>query len=130
MSDKITLQKIFDLAWDHFIVGDGMPAWSEETRRCQYLTDDGRKCAVGLALPDGHSSQDAHKGFMDLCQEYPELFAESVHSELNYLDEFQRHLHDQLIEGGEWRYSKEDRRQGYLKVARDFGLTVPGEGNV
>ena len=130
MSDKITLQKIFDLAWEHFIVGDGEPAWSKEKRRCQYLTEDGRKCAVGLALPEGHSSQQAHKGFLNLCQEYPELFDESVHSARHYLNDFQRHLHDQLIAGGEWLYSKEKRRQGYIQVARDFGLTVPGGGNV
>lgn len=127
MSEKITLQRIFDLAWEHFIVGDGEPAWNREKHRCQYLTDDGRKCAVGLALPDGHSSQDAHMGFQSLYLEYPELFDESVHVARYYLDEFQRHLHDQLIEGGEWRYSKEDRRQGYLQVARDFGLNVPGD---
>lgn len=129
MSDKITLQRIFDLAWEHFIVGDGEPAWSKAQQRCQYLTDDGRKCAVGLALPEEFSSQTFYKGFRSLCENYPKMFDKSVHGALYYLDEFQRRLHDQLIEDGEWCYSKEDRRQGYLQVARDFGLTVPGESD-
>lgn len=129
MSDKITLQKIFDLAWDHFIVGDGKPA-VDRIRGCCYRTDQGHKCAVGLALPDGHESQNCVGSMPWLVNDYPELFDSSVvNSKAAYLEHFQARLHDDLIVLGDWQYDKAIRREKYLEVAKDYGLTVPGEGN-
>lgn len=132
MSEKITLQKIFDLAWEHFIVGDGMPALEHFANDCCYLTGDGKKCAVGLALPDGHEVQDSIFAFHEIVEEYPELFDDSVRmtSEAD-LQQFQDKLHDALVDGDTrgWLFSKPERRQKYIKVAERFGLTVPGDGN-
>lgn len=124
MSDKITLQKIFDLAWEHFIVGDGEPAF-DGNNGCLYKTGDGRKCAVGLALP----TYETYEGsFGALVDKYPNLFDQSV-IQIPYhdLNEFQCYLHDRLIDScsGEWNCSKEDRKANYLRTADRFGLTIP-----
>ena len=124
MSEKITLQKIFDLAWEHFIVGDGKPAFDGNSG-CSYLTDDGRKCAVGLALPEDETYEGS---FGALVNEYPNLFDQSViQIPYNDLNEFQCAVHDRLIDScsGEWNCSKEDRKIIYLETAKHFGLTLP-----
>lgn len=51
MSDAITLQSIFNAAWDHFIVkGNRNAAVSAGT--CRYITEKGARCAVGLVLSE------------------------------------------------------------------------------
>lgn len=124
MSEKITLQKIFDLAWEHFIVGDGQPAFDGNSG-CSYKTKDGRKCAVGLALPTYEEYEGSFGALVDTC---PRLFDQSV-IQIPYheLNEFQMGLHDRLIDScsGEWNCSKEARKDSYLRVADRFGLTVP-----
>ena len=129
MSEKITLQKIFDLAWEHFIVGDGEPAFDSNSG-CSYETPDGRKCAVGLALPPHPKGEDyEYEGsFGAVVAKLPELFASSV-LRISYdnLCHFQNMLHDRLIDScsGEWNGSKEDLKASYLEVAQQFNLTVP-----
>jgi len=130
MSDKITLQRIFDLAWDHFIVGDGMPSVYLDTYeriRCCYAID-GKKCAVGLALPEESDATANSGSFSDLVCDHSELFDHSVlkicNTDLNY---FQGCLHDMLVDEhtGDWRLSKDERRKEYIKVAEKFNLTIP-----
>lgn len=41
--------------------------------QCRYLMSDGRKCAVGLFIPDGHAGQGITSGFDELVFEHPEL---------------------------------------------------------
>lgn len=127
MSKKITLQKIFDLAWEHFIVGDGEPGYSEHTG-CTYKTPDGRKCAVGLALPENPDGYEYEGSFRTLVLDYPELFDDSVLKRpRDSLNAFQSGLHDDLVDKttGEWRFNKEEMKAKYLAVAESFGLTVP-----
>lgn len=132
MSEKITLQKIFDLAWEHFIVGDGKPAYDGWTG-CSYETRDGRKCAVGLALPphpeDPEGEDCEYEGsFGSVASKYPELFDERIlRLSYNRLVEFQVSLHDRFVDStnGEWNCPKEDRKASYLRVAEEFGLIVP-----
>lgn len=131
MSDKITLQKIFNLAWEHFIVGDGKPAIGL-MGNCVYCNDDGDRCAIGLALPNHHPSLKFKGGFSELVDTYPSLFDRSV---IDFdktspsgisLNAFQKQLHDYLaLNSREWNSSKNIRRNKYLEVAKQFGLTVP-----
>ena len=129
MSEKITLQKIFDLAWEHFIVGDGEPAF-DECGGCSYETLDGRKCAVGLALPPHPEGEDCEYeySFSQVVEKLPQLFDSSV-LQITYdkLCHFQNMLHDRLINSntGEWDCPKEDMIASYQEVAEEFGLTVP-----
>jgi len=129
MSEKITLQKIFDLAWEHFIVGDGEPAW-DEAGGCSYKTPDGRKCAVGLALPPHPDGEDCtyDGSFGVVAKGHPQLFDTSVlEISLISLAHFQIMLHDGLIDScsGEWNCSKEHRKASYVEAAWEFHLTVP-----
>lgn len=118
----ITLQRIFDLAWQKFVVEKAPPARGPNTNGfCQYLTPDGRKCAVGLALPDGHPAQKSGDSLYTLIHEYPELFDISENG-----GGIQSALHDDLSNRyGEWVV--EDLESRYRGVAGQYGLTVPGE---
>ena len=123
---KITLQDIFNAAWQAFIVED-RPAASEKGA-CSYLTSDGRKCAVGLVIPDGHPAQVKPGTWNNWVHEYPDLFDASVlQMSKHSLFEFQRHLHDSMVSGGTWGFNQEERKGVYRLVASDYNLTIPGE---
>ena len=40
---------------------------------CMYLTPEGRKCAIGILLPDGHDAQKARVSAAFLFDDYPDL---------------------------------------------------------
>lgn len=44
-----------------------------KTGTCAYAMPDGRKCAVGLFLPDGHEAQGSSHGIFNLLKRYPDL---------------------------------------------------------
>ena len=125
----VTLQHIFNLAVTEFLVNDAPPAVENGT--CKYITSDGRKCAVGLALPDKHQAQASYQRFNTLVRGYPELFDKSVHG-LSAgggfdvpLNDFQVSLHDSLQHNGKWCFTKERRVQKYKEVAKKFNLKLP-----
>ena len=143
----ITKQDIFNAAWDHFVVNNNPPSVMLHSHpvgkycyKCCYLTDDGRKCAVGLCLPDGHKAQHSTTHFGVLIKCYPELFKTELQNLITYTsatlaeDErcrtFQKQLHDDLVdlETGNWivDYDTQAKRKAhYEKVAKDFNLTIP-----
>lgn len=41
--------------------------------KCCYLTDNGKKCAVGCFIPDGHEGQNFEGTAADLMKKYHEL---------------------------------------------------------
>lgn len=118
---KITLQQIFNLAWEHFIIRQEEPGVEGEI--CMYLTSDGRKCAIGLALPDGHDATKSRMTFPGLVRTWPELFDVPNHDHL--LWRFQMLLHDALVVNGKWNLSLDERASRYREVAKEYGLTVP-----
>lgn len=123
---KITLQDIFNAAWQAFIVED-RPAASEKGT-CSYLTSDGRKCAVGLVIPDGHPTQTEPKTWDTFVSDYPDLFDEEIlQMSKGALACFQRRLHDSMVGNNEWLCSVEGRRTAYQLIANDYNLTIPGE---
>lgn len=124
----ITLQQIFNKAWEAFIVNNDLPATSD-VGLAKYEDGAGRRCAVGLCLPDDHPALRSGRRLSSLVKTYPALFAKSVRlMDPKRLNEFQRNLHDDLCEAGEantWRYDLDARRQIYINVASMFGLRVP-----
>lgn len=72
----ITLQIIFDAAWQAFIVERRPPAQvlqaasarGEPEYACRYRTIDGRSCAVGLPIPKGHPYENEIADFCDLLE--------------------------------------------------------------
>lgn len=137
MDEKITLQMIFDKAWQAFIVEDRPPAaeFDEDEVRytCRYSTEDGRRCAVGLALPDRVVAGLAGKMVSFGClvhkyEHYRYIFDDSVTTLAScLLTNFQSKLHDELQEKGVWKYSKDERKERYKDVAVKYALIIPGE---
>lgn len=121
---RISLQMIFTAAWNAFIVGDAKPARNNFS--CSYLTSDGRKCAVGLVLPDGHLAQSRVCPFYELTLEYQDLWDDQIRSMAEYrLNMFQRRLHDDLSNSQGWILDKPTIEKKYRQVAKEFELTVP-----
>jgi hypothetical protein len=126
MSDKITLQKIFDLAWQAFIIEDKPPSFIVGSG-CKYDDGKGNRCAVGLALPE-HFDFLYNGVFANLINKWPDMFHESVFdNEATKLNNFQKRLHDILVNpyDGSWRYSNKERMEYYLLLAEDYNLTIP-----
>lgn len=128
---SITMQDIFNAAWQAFIVEDRPPAVDAQGM-CQYRTEDGRKCAVGLCIPDGHRlvSGISFGSFGDIvaldaiCSD--PLFGSDIHdTPRQVLECFQQELHDQIQTGGVWLFDVEERKELYVETARRYGLQVP-----
>lgn len=119
-----SLQKIFNAAWNRFIVNDNPP--SATVWGCKYLTPDGRKCAIGLCIPEGHEAQYYIGSFSNLLYNYSDLFPDLIDMDDEYLNEFQERLHDNLRCGTHgWKFNKEEMKNEYLAVAEDYNLTIP-----
>ena len=127
----ITAQMIFDAAWQKFIIEEAPPAVREQASSkhhhkylCSYLTEDGRKCAVGLCIPDGHPLQQSNVTLPYLCAgEYHKMFNLTGEQQNTLQDA----LHDDLINKntGEWNLPLKKRKDAYVEVAQRFNLTLP-----
>ena len=73
---------------------------------CEYLTPDGKKCAIGVFLPDGHDAQKKECGVRILLGVYPELWEYMPSANLDILIDFQI-VHDRL----DWRLPLEKQKQ-------------------
>lgn len=135
LPEKITLQKIFDLAWQNFIVEDKPPA-AKGSGACFYREKfeggEVRKCAIGLSLPEGHDAQLYYETFDRLVLRWPELFDDEVLRLGSGVWKFQADLHDRLLssdiepgEPAEWGYTRSERAKIYAMVADEYGLEVP-----
>lgn len=51
-------------------------AFNESLVSCQYLTEDGKKCAVGLFIPEGHAGQNYQGGAILLLERHSDLITE------------------------------------------------------
>ena len=103
--DKITLQQIFDAAWQAFIVEEKPPSMlsTSPDSGCAYRGQGGARCAVGLCLPDRTAQVSENKVFSQIVRRYPMLFSVDLQHRTDYeLDEFQARLHDRMQEGGQW----------------------------
>lgn len=118
----ITAQQVFDAAWKNFVLENNAPG--HQGHSCRYLTEDGKKCAVGLCIPDGHPAQRHSSPVEGLSLEYPNLFCKD---EVKLIASMQYELHDGLVnvyEGG-WMFSQRERREEYINFAERHGLTIP-----
>lgn len=62
---------------------------------CQYLTEDGKKCAIGLFIPDGHRAQQCFENVLGILRKYPNLEDHMPFTNLSMLSQFQL-KHDAL----------------------------------
>lgn len=70
---------------------------ASENQECRYLTSDGKKCVVGLFIPDGHEVQDSRADVVEIVQRFPDLLDNFPTKDLDFWDNFQAQ-HDGLIE--------------------------------
>lgn len=88
---------------------------------CMYLTPDGKKCAIGIFIPDGHEAQNFGGSVFHLVAYYPdirEIFAGINTYSLRVL----QGIHD--YHGGWTGDVFNERGEAELRrFARDYGLT-------
>lgn len=65
-------QEIFDKVLDHLRT-QGKPAVESIKGICQYLTNDGRKCAIGCLIPEGSTAFNTKGNVNVLLERNPEL---------------------------------------------------------
>lgn len=132
---RLSLQSIFNKAWQKFVVEKNPPARDPYTGNCAYGTEDGRRCAVGWSFPNVDFLLRAKDGFQAVIQTHPFLFDVDLvyNTKLSDLNGFQASLHDNLCtesedgEPSEWKEGI-DLEQHYREIAKSFrGLSVPGE---
>jgi len=119
----VTLQSIFDRAWEHFVVNFSPLSVSSSGNRCLYRSPEGHKCAIGLVIDDN-----------DYTPEIEGLHASKAFWVIGYqadvdgdtLDAAQCRLHDSLF----CKSGEEDPRKrelAYREFAIDYNLKIPGE---
>lgn len=125
----ITLQELFNKMWTG-LSGQG---WEKASQNgsCEYLTVDGRKCAVGHCLTDpgsapfgsvcdvltSHAKARKDLGFPeDRSKYYP---ADQADTRLQFLRDSQN-AHD-------CSSTPEQMQRELRQVGKSYGLTVPGE---
>jgi hypothetical protein len=157
MSDKITMQKVFDAAWDAFVIKGRSPAVTKEDGICTYRDAKGNRCAVGLVMTDEQidiilqETYSSHAGSIasvrTIIEMHPEWFdvpdglinlgrLMALDSRfIAYASTF-RHLQNELHDGlvklskNANEYSAafpEDLESKYREVATTYNLTIPGE---
>lgn len=65
-----TLKEYFDSTAAHL---NALPHRAGNGASCEYLADDGTKCAVGCHIPDGHDAQYFSGDALDMINSYPDL---------------------------------------------------------
>jgi hypothetical protein len=129
----ITLQDIFNAAWQRYIIEKRGPACAEIKgvgRFCVYQTTTGEKCPVGWALPAGHPALSSHEALPRLRHRFPELFAQEIHDmDADRLDTFQALLHDKQadVKTGCWIKGNAWLAGSFTKTAKEYGLKIPGQ---
>lgn len=68
----MNMQEIFDTVVAHLRSMDSGRAINS-AGHCVYLAPDGKKCAVGVLIPDGHPAQRAQGSARRLLDEHPDL---------------------------------------------------------
>ncbi len=117
-------QTLFNNAWQHFIVGDGQPAFSVQDKMCWYLTADGRKCAIGVSIPDGQNGEQIehiHVGKLIRSGAVPALKGADVNFAINLQDCHDIPAREGYI-GDKFKASMKLRME---VLADKYGLQVP-----
>ena len=127
--NKLSLQDIFNAAWQRFVVETGKPAMYNGN--CQYVTNTSEMCAVGCALPNELLKEIVKEHlngapFSGIVSTYPEYFDDSIFDYSgNVLNEFQACLHDNIESFLGDVEHKEEVKAIYTKVAQRFNLNIP-----
>lgn len=113
----MTRQEIFDKVVDRLFDGTGQAI---KNLACSYFDDRGRKCAVGIFIPDGHPAQKYVGNVEELLRTYPDLPDPLIFDNFALLQSLQR-VHDQCPNwNGNDFYNADILRE----IARDYRLNT------
>jgi len=133
---RISLQSLFDKAWQRFVVENRRPGCADggcryQTLRKQGVQTEECRCAVGWSLPNIPEMLESRSGFAQMVETDPFWFEK----DLVYLENksvvlagIQQRLHDKWVNkrDGEW-YSDVDLPKVYRDFAAEFNLKIPEE---
>lgn len=129
MTKKITPQRVFDAAWQAFVVEGKPPAQEQDPEdgiwECKYLTNDGRRCAFGFLMTAEDARVNEGASASDII-----LTGKKLDGPERQFDALQFDLHDLMCDEGQWSadFDTPDKRAThYRAVAAEFGFRVPGE---
>jgi len=112
---SMSKQRIFNRVYKHLLTQKER-AYDEKYGSCSYLDSEGRKCAVGCLIPDGHPGQDFRGGVEMLFEEYPDLKKKLGNEDFLVKLQF---IHDyHTIPTAKWKFELE-------ALAKEEGLTCP-----
>jgi len=77
---------------------------------CRYLTCDGKKCAIGIFMPDDHEGQKTEASVYTLFREYPDLMGRMPLTSVVNLRIFQT-MHDS---GHEFKFANLETQKEML----------------
>ncbi len=119
MSAELTAQEVFDRVAERLQDGTGR-AQDRLYGACKYLTEDGRKCAVGIFIPDGHDGQKVEGSVGYLLEICPDLRSGPIGQHRQLLARLQN-IHDtsDVWRGGDLTQSGKKRLRS---AAEYFGL--------
>lgn len=74
--------------------------------KCEYLTHEGKRCAIGIFIPDLHPALYSDQSISYLLRTYPELKSFMPSNDVCILQDFQE-LHDHELDGLSLEQQKE-----------------------
>lgn len=89
---------------------------ARNNNRCAYLTGDGKKCAIGLFIPDGHKGQFHTGTVIELLNDFPDLKPHMPSQNLDFLRDLQRH-HDTYLGIG---MPLEDQKEALMSFVQEY----------
>jgi len=114
----LTRQQMFDIMVRH--LRKQRACFSNNKGMCLYLDANGRKCAVGALIPNGHPAQRSLGDVDNLILNHRKLFKAK---DAGFLYTCQRELHDKFANLEEWSPIKFE--VAAIRVAPLYGLKVP-----
>jgi hypothetical protein len=108
-------QRIFNRVYKHLLTQKER-AYDEKYGACSYLDSEGRKCAVGCLIPDGHPGQKFRGGVEMLFWKYPDI-KKKLGNEV-FLSTLQDIHDDHTSTPAKWKSELET-------LAEEEGLTCP-----
>jgi len=109
-------QEIFDTIVAHLRKQGGK---AMEGINCVYLASDGRKCAIGCLIPDGHPAQDSRGGVTSMLAGFPDLY-KRFNAHIHILQHMQ-FCHDGIAPE-HWEKEFKSIAENYNLILQDAGL--------
>lgn len=89
---------------------------------CEYLTADGRKCAIGCFIPHGHQGQMLKDDVVELLTRYPGLKNYMPCNNLDLLADFQEFHDTELLDSRDVKEQRAALFNKYVQLCKEYGV--------